>query len=322
MFDVVALGELLIDFTPAGVSSAKNILFERNPGGAPANVLVALSKLGGSGAFIGKVGNDQFGYFLKDVLNTNGINTDGLKFSNEVNTTLAFVNLDEHGDRSFSFYRKPGADIMLKEEEVDLDLIKNSKIFHFGSISMTNEPAKGSTLKAAKYAKQNGIIISYDPNWRPPLWASNKEAKEAMYLGLHYADILKISEEELVFLTGITDLDYGSNILYKKGIKLIVITLGANGCFYRFCAGTGHINTYNVNVIDTTGAGDAFMGGLLYQICRLGKELDKINKAEIEAIIDFSNAVGSFCTTKKGAIPAMPTMYQVKSCIDKVQKFK
>lgn len=314
MHDITALGELLIDFTPQGISPAGNVLFERNPGGAPANVLAAVVRLGGTGAFIGKVGNDQFGHFLKEVLEKYGIETQGLKFSSEANTTLAFVHLDEKGDRSFSFYRRPGADTMLCEKDIDCSLIDSAKIFHFGSLSMTNEPSKSATIKAVEYAKQKGKIISYDPNLRPLLWENDAAAKEGMTLGLRYADIVKLSEEELEFLTGEKDLENGSKLLFDMGIKLIVVTLGAKGCYYRCGAGVGHLNTYNVKVVDTTGAGDAFLGGLLYRISRLEKQLWEINKQEIEEIIAFSNAAGALCTTKKGAIPAMPSMEEIRVC--------
>ncbi|HZJ82371.1 MAG TPA: PfkB family carbohydrate kinase [Clostridia bacterium] len=311
MMDVVALGELLIDFTPGGASSDGNDLFERNPGGAPANVLASLSRLGGSGGFIGKVGEDQFGYFLKDVLDQNGINSDGLVFSEEANTTLAFVHLDENGERNFSFYRKPGADIMLGEDEVDLALIDGANIFHFGSLSMTHEPSKTATLKAVEYAKRSGKLISYDPNWRPPLWESDRAAKEGMTTGLSYADILKISEEELEFLTGESNLQKGTRILEDMGIKMILVTLGSEGCFYRYFKGTGKVKGFNVNAVDTTGAGDAFLGGFLYHISRLKIPLEDLSKDRLEDVIRFSNAVGAICVTKKGAIPAMPCMEDV-----------
>lgn len=311
MFDVIALGELLIDFTPAGKSQAGNELFEKNPGGAPANVLTAVSKLGGSSAFIGKVGNDQFGHFLKGVLDKNNIETKGLKFSDEYNTTLAFVHLDENGDRSFSFYRKPGADTMLEEKEIEYDLIDEAKIFHFGSLSMTNEPSKTATIKAAKYAKEKGKIISYDPNWRPPLWKDEQTAKEGMLIGLKYADILKISGEEHEFLTGEKDLCAGTKMLFDQGIKLIIVTLGSDGCFYRCKAGIGYLNGYNVKAVDTTGAGDAFLGGLLYCICKKEIDINNAVKGDIEDILDFSNAVGALCVSKRGAIPGIPSLEDV-----------
>lgn len=322
MFDVVALGELLIDFTPLGNSVAGNLLFERNAGGAPANVLAAVSKLGGKGAFIGKVGNDQFGHYLKRVLDENHIETSGLKFSEEVNTTLAFVHLDESGDRSFSFYRKPGADIMLSPYDLELDIINNCKIFHFGSLSMTNEPARSATLKAVEYAKEKGKLISYDPNWRPPLWKDNISAKEGMLLGLKYADILKISETELEFLTGESNLEKGSKALFDKGIKLVLVTLGSRGCFYRCASGVDHLNTYDTKVVDTTGAGDAFLGGLLYKISKISMPLNEIDKVIITDIVDFSNAVGALCASKRGAIPAMPILMEVSECMDGVPKLR
>lgn len=315
MVDIVALGELLIDFTPNGVSDAGNILFERNPGGAPANVLAALSKLGGKSEFIGKVGNDQFGNFLKHTLEKNGIGIKGLKFSNEVNTTLAFVHLNEYGDRSFSFYRKPGADMMLVEEDVDFCIIDDSRIFHFGSISMTDEPSKTATIKAIEYAKGKGKVISFDPNWRPPLWENNDHAKEAMMIGLKYADILKMSEIELEFLTGSQDLKKGAKSIADIGPKLIIITLGPKGCFYYSNTRTGHLNTYDTNIVDTTGAGDAFWGAFLYKLCNKDVDINMIDKNTLEEIIDFSNAAGALCATKKGAIPAMPSLEQVEACM-------
>ncbi len=318
--DVVALGELLIDFTPTGNNSSNNVLFERNPGGAPANVLTAVSKLGGKCAFIGKVGNDQFGNFLKNVLEDNHIDTRGLRFSEKVNTTLAFVHLDERGDRSFSFYRSPGADLMLLPEELELNIINDCKIFHFGSLSMTDEPARSATIKAVKYAKSKGKIISYDPNWRPLLWENDISARDGMQLGLKYADILKLSETELDFLTGESNLEKGSKILFEQGIKLVLVTLGPEGCFYRCSEGCGHLNTYDTKVVDTTGAGDAFLGGLLYQISRLASPLIEINKAQLSDIIDFSNAVGALCASKRGAIPAMPAFSEVQDCMNKIQK--
>lgn len=317
MFDVTALGELLIDFAPAGYSKGKNLLFERNPGGAPANVLVAISRLGGRDAFIGKVGRDQFGYFLKNVLDQNGINTEGIRFSKEANTTLTFVQLDEKGDRVFDFYRKPGADTMLKEEEIDYDIIKNSKIFHFGSLSMTDEPSKSATLKAVEYAKEAGLTVSYDPNLRLSLWKDETHAKKEISRGLKYTDILKVSEDELSFLTDKEDPEEGSMELYEMGIKLIAVTLGSRGCYYRCKNGSGYIGSYDVHAIDTTGAGDAFMGALLYRLCRLGKNPDDIGKDEIEGIADFCCAVAALSTTKKGGIPSMPCMEKVKSFMDK-----
>jgi fructokinase len=314
MFDVVVLGELLIDFTPYGVSQEGNILFERNPGGAPANVAVALAKLKNKAAFLGMVGKDEFGTFLKKVLEDNGVNTEGLKFNNEVNTTLAFVHLKSNGDRNFSFYRNPGADMMLKTEDIDFDIIKNSKVFHFGSLSLTDEPSRGAALAAVKYAKENGAVISYDPNLRPPLWKSLELAKEMITLGLGFADILKVSEEEMEFITDIKDLKEGTDIFFRKGISLIFVTLGEKGCFYRYKGGFGLVEAFKVNAIDTTGAGDAFLGAVLHKI--IDKSLNEIadmKKEEMEEVIKFANKVGALVTTKKGAIPAMPTIEEINS---------
>lgn len=320
MHDVVALGELLIDFTPAGLSPTGNVLFERNPGGAPANVLSAVSKLGGTAAFIGKVGNDQFGHFLQQVLHSNKIETKGLRFSETEHTTLAFVHLDERGDRSFSFYRNPGADTMLEEKDLDYELIDQGHIFHFGSLSMTNEPSRNATLKAAEYAKSRNKIISYDPNWRPLLWKNDRAAREGMLLGLKYADILKLSEIELEFLAGESDLQSGSRRLLDEGMKLIIVTLGPKGCFYRHHCGTGYLSTYDTKVMDTTGAGDAFLGGLLYQISMRRCDLDNLEKESVEEMLDFANAVGALCASGRGAIPSMPSMKDVQRCIKEIPK--
>ncbi len=257
MLDVVALGELLIDFTSSGFSERGSELFEKNPGGAPANVLVSVSKLGKRTSFIGKTGNDCFGAFLRDALLAEGVDTEGMVFSDSVNTTLAFVHLNKKGDRSFSFYRNPGADMMLTEEEIRFELIDKARIFHFGSVSMTNEPARNATLKAAEYAKGAGILVSYDPNLRMQLWKNSDEARAAIEGGLKYADLLKISEGEMLFLTGEADPDKGFDYLLRKyGISLILVTLGKKGSFYRLEGHTGHAFAYNVKTIDTTGAGD------------------------------------------------------------------
>lgn len=316
MYDVAALGELLIDFTPYGVSQAGNNLFERNPGGAPANVLVALAKLKKKTAFLGMVGKDEFGMFLKETLNSNEVDTSGLVLNENVNTTLAFVHLKENGDRNFSFYRNPGADMKLTAEEVNYDVIANSKIFHFGSLSLTDEPVRSATLEALKFAKEKGLIISYDPNLRPPLWKSMEFAKEMIALGLEYADIIKVSEEELEFITGIKDYEKGTEVLFHKGIKVIFVTLGEKGCFYRYKGGTGYIGGFKVNAIDTTGAGDGFLGGVLYQLADKSiDEINDMNKEELEAIITFANALGALVTTKKGAIPAMPSQEEVNEFV-------
>ncbi|MBZ5202575.1 carbohydrate kinase [Planomicrobium chinense] len=317
MVDVVALGELLIDFTPAGKSANGNALFESNPGGAPANVLATLAKFNASTAFIGKVGNDQFGSFLGETLQKSGIDTQGLIYSKDVNTTLAFVHLKEDGDRSFQFYRSPGADIMLQEQEVDVALVQQAKVFHFGSLSMTHEPAKTATLKALQAAKENDVLISYDPNLRPALWKSLSQAKETILAGMQYADILKLSDEELEFTTGIRDLEEGSRFLFEKfGLKIVLVTLGTQGCFYRFGEDTGHIAGFKVEAIDTTGAGDLFLGAFLHQFLQKDALWEAIQAEELQAMILFANAVAALGTTKKGAIPSIPSLDEARQLLE------
>ena len=321
--DVVAIGELLIDFTPNYKSSQIKPVFEANPGGAPANVLAGLSKLNKKTAFIGMVGKDHFGDYLINYISGYGINVSGLKQTSKANTTLAFVHLDKECNRSFSFYRKPGADIMLNKKDIDYSIIKKSKIFHFGSLSLTNEPSKAATIKAVQYAKKNGLIISYDPNYRPPLWNNIEDARLNIIKGLKYTDILKISGEELELITSTNDLEKGSNLLFNQGISIILITLGPDGAFYKYRGGSGKLNTYNVKVVDTTGAGDAFLAGFLYKI--IGKsleELSMINKKNFENIVDFANATGALVASKKGAIPAMPSLKEIEECRKKIRKKK
>ncbi|MDR3645758.1 MAG: carbohydrate kinase, partial [Clostridia bacterium] len=238
MYDVAALGELLIDFTPAGKSESGNALFERNPGGGPPNVLAAVSRLGGECAFMGMVGDDAFGRFLKGVLEQNAINSDGLKFTDKMNTTLAIVQLDEKGDRSFGFYGMPGPETHMRESDLEPALISSAKIFHFSSLLLHDEAARSVSLAAVRHAKHNGVLISYDPNYRPPLWSSAQAAKEILKIGLEYADILKISETELELLTGECDPETGGRLLLEKGIRLVLVTLGPHGCFYLSSAGS------------------------------------------------------------------------------------
>ena len=321
MYDVVSLGELLIDFTPAERSKNQNPVFEQNPGGAPANVLVACNRLGRQGAFIGMVGNDQFGFFLKEILEKNGVNTVGLKFTDKASTTLAFVHLDGKGDRSFSFCRKPGADTLLSVETLDLSIIDPCKVFHFGSVSMTHEPARTATLQAAAYAKSKGRIVSYDPNYRPALWESRDDAIKSMKAGIPFADIVKVSDEELALVSDCADMRQGAACLLEKGITLVCVTLGAKGCYYAHQSAEGYLPTYDTKVMDTTGSGDAFMGALLHGVLKESHSLLELTKAELEDIVDFANAAGAVCATKRGAIPAIPTIEEILQCQRSVQKF-
>ncbi|MNU66654.1 2-dehydro-3-deoxygluconokinase [compost metagenome] len=312
MWDVVGLGEVLIDFTPAGWSDNGNVLFERNPGGAPANVLTALSRLGRKTAFIGKVGQDQFGRFLADCLGQNGIETSGVVFSSDTSTTLAFVHLNEEGERSFSFYRNPGADTELMSSEVNPEMLRNARIFHFGSISMTHEPAATATLEACRQAREYGALISFDPNLRPALWTDERSAKEAIAKGLGYADIVKLSFEEMQFLTSANELEEGAARLHEQyGTPVILVTLGERGCYFHSSDYSAFVPAYKVHTVDTTGAGDAFLGGFLNKLLEKGGRLASLSEEDYVEMVRYGNAVGALATTKKGAIPAMPSQEEI-----------
>ncbi len=312
MFDVVAMGELLIDFTPNGVSEQGNPNLEVNPGGAPCNVLAILAKLGRKTSFIGKVGIDKFGALLKDTVKNLGIDTKNLVFDEKVHTTLAFVHLDESGDRSFSFCRNPGADMMLLEEELDVSLIESAKIFHFGSLSMTSEQIANTTKKAIEIAKNAGAIISFDPNLRPVLWDSLDNAKTQMEYGLSVCDVVKISEDELEFLTGESDVKKAVGIIRDKfpNIKLLFATLGKDGSSFYYKDISGFKETYtNIKTVDTTGAGDTFCGCILDGILKAG--LDNLDEEKLMQMITFGNAAASLVTTKKGALKSMPEIEEI-----------
>lgn len=322
-FDVIALGELLIDFTPAGVSELGFPFYECNPGGAPANVLIAVSRQGGNTAFIGKVGNDNFGKLLKKTLNNAGVNTNHIRTDSNIPTTMAFVSLDKKGNRSFSFARNPGADIMLQQSEVDKKLIQHAKIFHFGSISCTDEPSRSATLHALKTAQENNLIISYDPNLRLPLWETANIAKDTILSLMKYANIVKICDEEFEFLTGTKDYEqYAQSFMQKYSIDLLFVTLGSKGAYYQIGDMSDTLCTYDAKVTDTTGSGDTFVGTILYKISKLNKKLTAITKDEIENIVDHANAAGSMATTKKGGIPSIPTTSEILSCIKNVKKLE
>lgn len=310
MSEIVALGELLIDFTPCGRSQAQNPIFEKNPGGAPANVLAFLSKMGMDTAFIGKVGNDMFGEALKGVLDSVGIGTEGIVLSKDFNTTLAFVELDEHGDRSFSFVRRHGADKMLTPAEIDLNMLEHTRFFHFGGVTLTDEPARSATLFAAEKAKAGGAVVSYDPNYRPLLW--DTDARAVLSRGLALADIVKVSDEECRLLSGLDSLEEGSALLMKQyGIRLMFVTLGPKGSACRFGDSYRQQQTFDVKTIDTTGAGDAFMGAMLYCLIKSEKTLKELTIDDIDRYMRFANAAGSLVTTRKGAILSMPTLDEI-----------
>lgn len=322
-FDVCALGELLIDFTPIGLSQNGNPLYERNPGGAPANVLTALARLNKKTAFLGKVGDDSFGHFLKGMLCEQGIDTSGLRFSKNVPTTLAFVHLDKRGDRSFSFYRNPGADLTLKSQELEKDVICKSRIFHFGSLSLTDEPVRSATIEALSVAKESPILVSYDPNLRPALWNSLEEAKEQILVGLGFSDIVKISEEEFDFLTPGSSLEEGTQYLCERyNISFLLVTLGEKGCFYRAGIEHGYKKGFKTATIDTTGAGDAFFGGVLYMIIELGLDICNLSRKDLEEITTFANGLAALSTTRLGGIPGMPFFEEVKEFLKRHQEEK
>lgn len=316
MIDVLALGEVLIDFTPNGKNEQGIALFAQNPGGAPANVLAMNARLGGRTAFIGKVGQDDFGAFLRMTLAQSGIETSGLATDDKVPTTLAFVHLDSRGDRSFTFYRNPGADVMLTTAQVRRDLIDSCKIFHFGSVSLTNDPCRTATFDAADYAKQQGKIISFDPNYRPLLWQNTADAREQMEKGVRMADLLKVSEEEMALLTEDADPARGAEKLLSMGPSLVLVSLGERGAYYRNGAGGGYLPTYDVKTVDTTGAGDAFMGAIHYRLNgKSAAALKTMAQPALEEVVRFANAAGSLTTAKRGAIPAMPTIAEIEACM-------
>lgn len=309
-FDVAALGELLIDFTPAGLSPAGMCLYERNPGGAPANVLCALAKLGMRTAFIGKVGRDTHGDFLRSVLTESRVDTSALIADEKVFTTLAFVELSPSGERSFSFARKPGADTCLEAGEIRRDVVEQCRIFHFGSLSLTDEPVRGATLEAVKIAKKAGAIISYDPNYRAPLWKNEETAVTQMRSVIGLADCMKISDEEAGLLTGTADPGKAVEFLLGKGVSCVVITLGKNGAEAGTRTSRVRLPVPDVPVADTTGAGDAFWGGFLYQLLQTGVRPEALTEEQLKLAAAFGNATASLCVQKRGAIPAMPGLQE------------
>lgn len=310
--DVAALGELLIDFTHNGASAQGNPFYEANPGGAPCNVLAMLAKLGKQTAFIGKVGDDQFGHFLRQVGLEAGISMDGLVVDTHSHTTLAFVKTAENGDRDFSFYRDPGADALLTPDEVPEDIIARSKIFHFGSLSLTGEPVRSATQKAVALARAEGCILSFDPNLRPPLWSSLEQAREQINWGLAQCDVLKISDDELLFLTGERDFDAGAAKLNAQfpNLQLVNVTAGAQGSISYYQGLRVFQPGLSLGgVIETTGAGDTFCACVLNFLLEHG--LEQLTSEELSRMLRFANAAAYLVTTRRGAIRSMPEPEQV-----------
>ena len=310
MIDITTIGEILIDLTQSGRTEQGIPRFDANPGGAPANLAVAAARLGARTAFIGRVGNDSFGDYLKRCLAENGVDVRGMSVDEKARTTLAVVALDERGERTFSFYRDPSADVNLSMEHVPMELLGGTKVLHFGSVSLTAEPARTATLEAARTAKASGAWVSYDPNYRASLWPDEETAVRNMTEPLSVVDILKVSDEELPLLTGCTDPEKGSARLAEKGVRLVLVTLGAHGAFYRFDGHTGHVPGVPCVVGDTNGSGDTFFGAALSQLVKLSS-LDQLTVPELERILAFANKAASITTSRHGAIPAMPTLAEV-----------
>ena len=314
-YDIVSVGEILIDMTEIGKNEKGSSLFAANPGGAPANVAVAASRLGAKTAFIGKTGIDPLGQSLRTVLEKNGVNVSGMSTDRRIPTTIAMVSVDEDGERDFTFLRNPGADIMLSADELPEEMIKNSKVLHFGSVSLTDEPERSATLRAAEIARAAGVTVSYDPNYRAALWDNEEKALEEIKAALPLADIVKVSDEELLLLTGTSHLELGSKALAEAGPWLVLVTMGADGVFYRMGSSTGHVPGRRVTVVDTNGAGDTFFGAVLAKLTGLS-DMRAMAVQQLEAILRFANTAASITTSRSGAIPAMPTLSEMKVALD------
>ena len=305
MYDVIALGELLIDFASKSVDAAGYPTMAANPGGAPGNFLAALNAYGKKTAFLGKVGDDAFGQMLLGTMNQAGIQTKGILVDPTVFTTLAFVTFDETGDRSFSFARKPGADTQLTWEEIDKTMIDEARVFHFGTLSLTNDPARTATQKAVAYAKEKGKLITCDPNLRKPLWATMEEAKQQILWSLHQADVVKISDEEVEFLWDCTPEEGAEKLLAEYGVSLAMVTLGPKGCLLKTANAACAVPGPKVNPIDTTGAGDIFGGSAVSRLLDLGKDIGDLTEADLAYIGRFATTAASLSTELLGGIPSI-----------------
>ena len=307
MIDVVALGELLIDFATVSADGDGYPTMAAHPGGAPANFLAALAKFGASTALLGKVGADAFGRLLTETLQRAGIGTRGLIATEDAFTTLAFVTFDEHGDRAFSFARKPGADTRISFEELDLSLVDGAKVFHFGTLSLTDEPARSATHRAVAYARSKGKLITCDPNLRLPLWNDLEECRRQLIWSLGQADVVKISDEEVAFLFGLGVEEGAEHILRSFGVKLVFVTCGADGCFFQNAAASGWVPALqDIRVIDTTGAGDIFGGSALWRLLQLGKAPETLDENELTDVVRFACTAAGLSTTRSGGISSVP----------------
>lgn len=314
MFDILTVGEILIDLTQSGISENGIPIYSANPGGAPANVAVAASRLGASAAFIGKVGNDAYGGFLRETLEKNNVNTDGVVVDNSANTTLAVVSVNENGERGFAFYRKNSADTLLSENEITDRQLSNTHILHFGSVSLTDEPSRTATLSAVRRARALGATITYDPNYRASLWNSEAQAVEQMKKPLSFVDILKVSDEEIPLICGTDNIEEAAKQLCEQyDIKLVLVTLGAKGAYYRFKDMGGVAEGVKVTVADTNGAGDTFFGAFLSRLAHMKKyNPSELSKEDIKQALAFANRAAAITTSRSGAIPAMPTLDEVE----------
>ncbi len=313
MADIVSLGELLVDFTYMDMGGGVQG-YKRNAGGAPANVAVMASRLGASSGFIGKIGRDMFGFYLKSVLVENKVDISGLILDPNYSTTLAFVKRNDDGDRDFMFYRSSqiSADLNLRYGEVNRNMIDECKVFHFSALSLTAEPSRTASLNAAEYAKLQGKLVSFDPNWRPHLWQNKESALLATKSALQYADIIRVSEEELGLITDCGTLVASVAKLFKIGIKVILVTQGAKGCIIATAKGIERYPSYKTKIVDTLGAGDSFLGAFLYSLIKSGKDISELDSDDIREMAMFSNACGALSSSKEGAIPAMPDLKEVQ----------
>ncbi|MBP3634664.1 MAG: carbohydrate kinase [Oscillospiraceae bacterium] len=310
--DVVALGELLIDFTCVSTDAEGYPTMAAHPGGAPANFLAALASFGAEVGMLGKVGTDTFGKLLTATLQEKGVSTRGLVAADDVFTTLAFVTLDNTGNREFAFSRKPGADTCLSFEEVDLSLIDEAKVFHFGTLSLTDEPARTATCKAVAYARSKGKLVTYDPNLRKPLWKDLEEAKKQLLWGLGQADVVKISDEEVEFLFGLGVEEGAAHILTNYPVKLVFVTCGAEGCYFKNAVCSGSVPSLSgIKVVDTTGAGDIFGGSAVWKLLQLGKDPGSLNEEELTDAVRFACTAAGISTTRPGGISSIPTYKEV-----------
>lgn len=317
MFDLISIGEMLIDFTPCGFSEGGAPLYQQNPGGAPANVACVMAKLGRRASFIGKVGCDSFGLACKEALEQAGCDSSHLVLSDQFGTTLAFVTLSADGNRDFSFYRNhTTADVNLTPADIPDELYGAARVFHFGSVSLTQEPCRSTVLQAARRAREQGSLVSYDPNLRPPLWKSLEEAKNAILEAMPLCDLLKISDEEQRFLFGdLPEQEVGRRLCEEYGIQLAVITKAKDGCTAYLKDRRFDSPAYDVKTIDTTGAGDSFWAGVLLRLLEIGKPICQLTDQELRGMLSFANALGSLVTTKRGAIAAIPSRAEIEECV-------